>query len=111
ARLFELVLTLLERLAERSPTVLVIEDAHWADQSTRDLLTFLVRNAGAAPLLIVVTFRSDELHRAHPLRRSLAELDRVERVRRTELERLTRGEVAELVRGLLDGEPRAGLVE
>ncbi|WP_119727148.1 helix-turn-helix transcriptional regulator [Thermomonospora amylolytica] len=111
ARLFELVLTLLERLAERSPTVLVIEDAHWADRSTRDLLAFLIRNSGTAPLLIVVTYRTDELHRTHPLRRLLAELDRVERVRRVELTRLTRGEVAELVRGLLDREPPAGLVE
>lgn len=111
ARLFELVLTLLERLAERTPTVLVIEDAHWADRSTRDLLAFLVRNAGTAPLLILVTYRADELHRTHPLRRLLAELDRVDRVRRIELTRLTRGEVGELARGLLDGEPPAGLVE
>ncbi|HEX2315968.1 MAG TPA: AAA family ATPase, partial [Thermomonospora sp.] len=111
ARLFELVLTLLERLAERSPTALVIEDAHWADRSTRDLLGFLIRNAGTAPLLIIATYRTDELHRTHPMRRLLAELDRVDRVRRTELTRLTRAEVAELARGLLDAEPPAGLVD
>ncbi|MQY04270.1 HTH-type transcriptional regulator MalT [Actinomadura sp. RB68] len=111
ARLFELVLILLERLAERAPLALVIEDAHWADRSTRDLLAFLIRNAGAAPLLIVVTYRADELHRAHPLRPLLAELGRVERVRRMELARLARADVAELVGRILGEEPRPGLVD
>lgn len=102
ARLFELVLTLLERLAASAPVVLVIEDAHWADTSTRDLLTFLVRNLGAdAALLIVTTYRTDELHRTHPLRPLLTELERVDRVRRVSVARLGRDEVAELVRGVL----------
>ncbi|REE96347.1 helix-turn-helix transcriptional regulator [Thermomonospora umbrina] len=111
ARLFELVLTLLERLAERSPTVLMIEDAHWADRSTRDLLGFLIRNRGTAPLLIAVTYRTDELHRTHPLRRLLAELGRVDRVRRVEVTRLTRSEVGELARGLMGDEPPAALID
>ncbi|WP_279510099.1 helix-turn-helix transcriptional regulator [Actinomadura sp. 7K507] len=82
--------------------MLVIEDAHWADTSTRDLLTFLVRNLGAdTALLIVATYRTDELHRTHPLRPLLSELERVERVRRVPLARLGRDEVAELVRGVL----------
>ena len=73
ARLFEEVLSVLEHLATHSPVVLVIEDAHWADRSSRDLLTFLVGNQRALRgLLIVVTFRSDELHRTHPLRPLLA---------------------------------------
>ncbi|MEU8801652.1 AAA family ATPase [Spirillospora sp. NPDC048819] len=102
ARLFELVLTLLERLAASAPVVLVIEDAHWADTSTRDLLTFLVRNLGAdAALLIVTTYRTDELHRTHPLRPLLTELERVERVRRVPVARLGRDEVAEMVRDVL----------
>ncbi|MDX6744114.1 ATP-binding protein [Actinocorallia sp. A-T 12471] len=105
-RLFEQVLTLLDRLAARGPVVLLIEDAHWADKSSRDLLTFLVRNLGAAAsLLIAVTFRSDELHRAHPLRPLLAELARIDRVTRCELGRLTRREVAELMRNLRGSEP------
>ena len=86
ARLFEQVLMLLEQLAEAGPVVLVIEDAHWADRSTRDLLAFLIRNQQALDgLLIVVTYRSDELHRTHPLRPLLAELDRVGWVPRMEL--------------------------
>ncbi|GLZ14457.1 helix-turn-helix transcriptional regulator [Actinomadura sp. NBRC 104425] len=111
ARLFELVLTLLERLAERAPVVLVVEDAHWADRSTRDLVSFLIRNLGTAPLLIILTYRTDELHRTHPLRRLLAELDRVERVRRIELARLSRADVAELAAGILGREPPARIVD
>ncbi|WP_281176511.1 helix-turn-helix transcriptional regulator [Spirillospora albida] len=111
ARLFELVLTLLERLAERGPVVLVIEDAHWADRSTRDLLAFLIRNVGLAPLLIVVTFRTDELHRTHPLRPLLAGLERLDRVRRVELGRLPRGDVAALTAEVLGHAPPPGLVE
>ena len=78
-RLFEAFLGLLERLAERSPTVLVIEDLHWADRSTLDLLTFLVRNLRVA-LLVILTYRTDDLHRRHPFRPFLAELDRSEHV-------------------------------
>ncbi|WP_302931606.1 helix-turn-helix transcriptional regulator [Actinomadura sp. WMMA1423] len=111
ARLFEVVLALLERLAERGPVVLVIEDAHWADRSTRDLLAFLIRNLGTAPLLVVMTYRSDELHRTHPLRTLLAGLERLERVRRLELGRLARPDVAALVTELLGQTPPPGLVE
>ncbi|SFQ32892.1 regulatory protein, luxR family [Actinomadura madurae] len=111
ARLFEVVLTLLERLAERGPVVLVIEDAHWADRSTRDLLAFLIRNLGTVPLLIVMTYRSDELHRTHPLRPLLAGLERLDRVRRIEIGRLARGDVAALVTELLGHAPPPGLVE
>ncbi|GAA3224894.1 ATP-binding protein [Nonomuraea helvata] len=82
ARLFEQVLGLLERLAEERPALLIVEDAHWADRSTRDLLSFLVRyQPSAAGLLIVVTYRTDELHRTHRCGRLLAELGRVEWVR------------------------------
>jgi predicted ATPase len=67
ARLFEQMLLVLERLAESNPVVLVIEDMHWADRSTRDLLAFLIRNqASLDGVLIVVTYRSDDLHRTHP---------------------------------------------
>ena len=68
ARLFEAVLGTLGRASEERPLVLVIEDLHWADGSTRDLLRFLVRNMRSERLLIVATYRSDDLHRRHPLR-------------------------------------------
>jgi DNA-binding CsgD family transcriptional regulator len=102
ARLFEDVLSTLDHLARHSPVVLVIEDAHWADRSSRDLLTFLIGNQRAiGGLLIVVTFRSDELHRTHPLRPMLAALDRISWVERVELPRLTRHDTAELAAGIL----------
>ena len=112
ARLFEQVLALLEQLADEAPVVLVIEDAHWADRSSRDLLAFLIRNQGALDgLLIVVTYRSDELHRTHPLRPLLAELDRISWVTRTELGRLSRADTGELAARLLGREPGADLLE
>jgi ATP/maltotriose-dependent transcriptional regulator MalT len=107
ARLFEQMLILLEQLADRGPLVLIIEDGHWADRSTRDLLEFLIRNQRMIEgLLIVVTYRSDELHRTHPLRPLLAELGRVDWVARIELGRLSRGETDELVAQITGRAPR-----
>jgi len=112
ARMFEQVLALLERLAEAGPVVLVIEDAHWSDRSTRDLLSFLVGNQRALHgVLIVVTFRSDELRRGHPLRPVLAELDRLGWVARLEVPRLTRPEGRELMACVLGREPEPELAE
>jgi DNA-binding CsgD family transcriptional regulator/tetratricopeptide (TPR) repeat protein len=102
-RLFELVLGVLHRLAERGPLLLVVEDLHWADRSTRELLGFLVRNLRAG-VALVLTYRSDELHRRHPLRPFLGELDRGGRVERLELGRLGRRELGDLLAGIL-GEP------
>ncbi|HEY7918725.1 MAG TPA: AAA family ATPase [Streptosporangiaceae bacterium] len=112
ARLFEQVLVLLEQLADAGPVVLVIEDAHWADRSTRDLLAFLIRNQRALDgLLIVVIYRSDELHRSHPLRPLLAELDRIGWVSRMELGRLSRQDTGELVTRLTGREPGEDVLE
>jgi DNA-binding CsgD family transcriptional regulator/tetratricopeptide (TPR) repeat protein len=110
ARLFEACLALLERLADRSPTMLVVEDLHWADRSTLDLLAFLVRNLQAG-LLLVLTYRTDELHRRHPLRPFLAELDRSGRADRLELARFDRVDVADLLAGILGARPDEELIE
>jgi DNA-binding CsgD family transcriptional regulator/tetratricopeptide (TPR) repeat protein len=110
ARLFQAFLALLERLAHRSPTMLVIEDLHWADRSTLDLLAFLHRNLQAG-LLLVLTYRSDELHRRHPLRPFLAELDRSGRADRLEVGPFDRVEVADLLAGILGRRPDDDLVE
>jgi DNA-binding CsgD family transcriptional regulator/tetratricopeptide (TPR) repeat protein len=101
--LFELLLGVLHRLAEGGPVLLVVEDLHWADQSTRDLVGFLVRNLRGG-VALVLTYRSDELYRRHPLRPFLAELDRSGRVERLELGRLGRRELGQLLAGIL-GEP------
>lgn len=107
-RLFELLLGMLNRIAERIPVLLVVEDLHWADQSTRDLLGFLVRNLRAG-VALVLTCRSDELRPGHPLRPFLAELIRGGRAERLELGRLGSRELAELVAGILGEPPSPGL--
>ena len=106
ARLFEQMLVLLEHLAESGPVVLAIEDMHWADRSTRDLLAFLIRNQQSLDaVLIVVTYRSDDLHRNHPLRPLLAELDRIGWVTRLDLGRLTRQGTDQLVTQIIGRDP------
>jgi tetratricopeptide (TPR) repeat protein len=110
-RLFELLLVLLERLGAERPAVLVVEDLHWADRSTRDLLAFLHRNLRHGRLLLVMTYRSDELHRRHPLRPFLAELDRGRRVERLELDRFGRDEVAAQLAGIQGAPAPAELTE
>ncbi|HZA19260.1 MAG TPA: AAA family ATPase, partial [Actinomycetota bacterium] len=110
-RLFELILGLLQRLAERSPTVLVIEDLHWADDSTRDLVRFLVRNQRHPGAMLLATHRSDEIHRRHPLRPFLAALDQIKGVDRLEVNRFGRGEVFEQLRSILERDPDTELVE
>ena len=82
-------------LAERSPVVLVLEDLHWADRATRDLVAFLARTLRSGRLALAISYRSDELHRRHPLRPLLAELVRVPVVERLELAPFTRVELAE----------------
>ena len=79
------------------PTLLVLEDLHWADHSTRDFLVFLARNLRDARVLVVGTFRTDDLHRRHPLRPVLAELDRSGAAHRLDLARFDRDEIAELI--------------
>lgn len=85
ADLFAAVHALLEAVAEVSPVLLVIEDCHWADQSTRDLLSFLFSRPFEGPVAVVASYRSDDLHRRHPLRRQVAEWSRLRNVGRVVL--------------------------
>jgi DNA-binding NarL/FixJ family response regulator len=94
--LIERMLDFLVRLGEVAPAVVVVEDLHWADSSTRDLISFLARNIHAARVLLIVTYRADDLHRRHPLKSLLAELERGD-ASRIRLAGLARREVAELV--------------
>ncbi|MGN6392462.1 MAG: protein kinase domain-containing protein [Gemmatimonadales bacterium] len=88
--------TLLDELGPgRRPTVLVLEDVHWADEATLDLLKFLGRRAPRLPLLVLVTSRDDEIGGRHPLRAILADLPRGV-VRRLELQPLSEVAVAAL---------------
>jgi len=84
-RLFEALLATIEHISRDRPLVLVVEDLHWADRSTLDLLTFLVRNVAATPCLLVVTIRTDDIVRGGPLAGTLAELARRPSVERLDL--------------------------
>jgi DNA-binding CsgD family transcriptional regulator/tetratricopeptide (TPR) repeat protein len=109
--LFDLVAALFARLSEAQPLVLVLEDLHWADRSTRDLIGFLVRSARLPHVLLLITYRTDELQRGHPLRAFLAELDRVRGVARLDLERLDREATAAMLAQLLGTEPEPRTVD
>jgi DNA-binding CsgD family transcriptional regulator len=109
-RLFEGVLALLSRLAAERPVALVLEDAHWADRSSIDLLDFLVRNQRAAPRsLVVVTHRGDEPG-ARGLRALLAGLGRLGWVRTVRLGPLSRAEVGAQASAILGRPAEPALV-
>ena len=110
-RLFEALLGLLGGLATNSPVVVVLEDVHWADASTRDLLVFLAHNLRDVGLVLVASFRTDELQRQHPLRLLLPRLLREDTVQHLELAALGRDEFALLLEDLLDGPPGPELLE
>jgi DNA-binding CsgD family transcriptional regulator/tetratricopeptide (TPR) repeat protein len=85
-----------EAAAKGSPTVIVLEDLHWADEATLDVLRLLGRRVDAFPGLVLATYRDDELEQAGRLRIVLGELARIPGVARLELGRLSLGAVAQL---------------
>ncbi|MGP8298930.1 helix-turn-helix transcriptional regulator [Streptomyces inhibens] len=111
ARLFELTARLLERLAAHRTLVIIVEDLHWADRSTRELLAYLLRALHDANVLLVATYRSDDIHRRHPLRPFLAEIDRMRTVRRVELARFNREEVRSQIAGINGSDPEEDTVD
>jgi AAA ATPase-like protein len=111
ARLFEALLDLFARTGLDAPVVLVVEDLHWADPSSRGFLSFLVRNIGRERLLLVATYRTDELHRRHPLRQFLGEVERLPVVERLELAPFSRRELAQQLAAILEVTPDPELVE
>ncbi|WP_191907832.1 helix-turn-helix transcriptional regulator [Nocardioides cynanchi] len=98
--LFDGVHALAEAAGARRPTLLVVEDLHWADQSTRDLMSFLFSRGFEAPVALAASYRSDDLHRRHPLRRQVAEWARMSGVERLQLEPLAAADVRRLVQEL-----------
>lgn len=111
SRLFEAVRAGLAVLADRSPILLVFDDIQWADESTRDLLTFLLVNLGLEPVAVVLTYRSDDLPRGHPVRHYVAELSRRAGVDRIELRRFNREELDDLLLAIAGTPPSPELVE
>ncbi len=96
AKPHEVAAALLRELARLAPTVLVIEDAHWADEASLDVLRLLGRRVESVPALLLASYRDDELERTHPLRIVLGELATSAAVRRLKLEPLSAAAVAEL---------------
>ncbi len=108
--IFEALLGLLVRLGEAGPVVLVIEDLHWADRSTRDFLGFLVRNGREERLAVIATYRSDELHRRHPLRPFVLELERSGQAERVDLRPFDRGELERQLAAITGAAPDGATV-
>lgn len=111
SRLFEFLLDLLGRLGQDGPVLLVVEDVHWADHSTLDFVSFLVRNVQREAVAVIVTYRDDEPHRTPPLQSWLAELRRSIEVSILPLRRLDGDETAQQVAGILGSSPDAALVD
>ncbi len=96
--LFDAAAMAFERLDRTMRVLLVVEDVHWADSSTRDLLTFLMTREVRARSSIVASYRTDDLHRRHPLRAQAAQWSRLPGVTRLHLEPLPEPAVRDLVR-------------
>ncbi|WP_433037683.1 AAA family ATPase [Actinomycetospora sp. CA-053990] len=109
-QLLELVRRVLVGLAARAPVLLVIDDLHWADRTTRELVVSLVAHLADERVLVVVTARSEGLDVTHPLRRMLPELARDRAVRLIELSPLPHEAVATIVRDDGGDADLAGLV-
>lgn len=92
-RIFGAVLRLLDHLGAKAPTVLIFEDLHWADPSTLDLVSYLTRAQTDERLLLICTYRSNDLDRRHPLWTLLAEPEFTRRIRRIEMSPFTESEL------------------
>ncbi|MGH1562787.1 helix-turn-helix transcriptional regulator [Mumia sp. DW29H23] len=103
-RLPEVVAGLLAAVGRERPVVVVVEDLHWADEATRATVARLARMGMDESVLLVLSYRSDDVGRGHPLRTTLAELERARLVTRVDLPRLDDAEIAQLAAALLDAE-------
>lgn len=101
-RVAEAVHALLTAVGAERPVLVVVEDVHWADHSSRDLITLLLTRGSRAPVTIAVTCRTDDLHRRHPMHDTLAEWSRLPLVTRIDLAPLDARPMSELVRRLAD---------
>ena len=96
--LFAGIVAALEWLASDRPVLVLLEDVHWADASTRHLIRYLLNQQFTASVHVVVSYRSDDLHRRHPLRTAVAEWARLPGVQRLDLGPLGDEDVRDLVR-------------
>ncbi len=110
-RLFEALLELLDVASQTCSLALILEDMHWADRSTRAFITFLARSLRQERVLLLLTYRTDEIHRRHALRPLLSELERLERSHRIDLAPFDRAEMREALTDILGDAPSDELVE
>jgi DNA-binding CsgD family transcriptional regulator len=110
-QMFGAVLGLLGELAAEAPVLLILEDLHWADHTTRHLVTFLARMLHRERVAVILTYRTDDLHRRHPLRPVLAELLRLPSVVPVELGPLPAVALAEHLSQLPNGAGRLGAAD
>ncbi|HUQ14503.1 MAG TPA: AAA family ATPase [Gemmatimonadales bacterium] len=103
-RAFEVISSVFQRLAGLGPLLLVLEDLHWADPTSLDLLQYLTRRIDRAPILVLGTYRSDELPTGHGMRRLLVSLTHERLGHRVKLSPLGRPEVGEMAQHILGRE-------
>ncbi|WP_285483334.1 helix-turn-helix transcriptional regulator [Amycolatopsis sp. NBRC 101858] len=101
-QLFDAVLGVLTEVSESRPVVILLEDLHWADASTRNLLSFLLSRLRAQRLLVVGSYREEDVHRRHPLRGLLSELVRLATVERVDLHPFGAADARKFVEALAD---------
>jgi len=106
ARLFERFLGFLGRLSSTAPVLAVVEDVHWVDPATRDLVTFLIRNITTEPIVAILTCRTDDLAPGHPVLAWLAELGRAPGAIRLDLERLGSADIRRQLEAIGDAPVR-----
>lgn len=100
ARPHEVAAMLMRELGTRPPTILVLEDLHGADEATLDVLRLLARRVQALPVLVLASYRDDELDRGHPLRLVIGELGTGEAIGRLRVQPLSAAAVATLAEPL-----------
>ncbi|WP_347351577.1 AAA family ATPase [Intrasporangium sp.] len=109
--LFQAVLDLLGRLGAAGPVVHVVEDLHWADAGTLDLLRYLVGNLSSERVLLLVTYRPDQLPAGSGPAGWVAQVARLAGTRRVHLDRLGRDDTSRLVRSLTGAQPDPEVLE
>lgn len=111
ARLFDALLGFIERLSQRSPVLFVAEDLHWADAATRHTVAFLAGTLRTESATMVLSYRSDELPRRHPIVAWLAGLERSDRLERIDLAPFDALETRAVIAAILESGPAEALVE
>ena len=110
-RLFEAILTAIHAIAADRPVVAIIEDVHWADRATLDLLAFLVHNLEGSRVLLIITVRTDGVPPDAPIASAIAELRRRPSVEQLLVDPLDRAAVGDQLRSILGEAPDDTLLD